>query len=634
MNDLRFKTLIPMPPRNTLPLILWITRRALKGCALVAVLGLATLSETQVSAAETNPEVAKRLTQIREQFQSAYDRDIGKAYASAVADLDVKYAGALDRALATATKEGKLDDALALRTEVQRLKDQQPLPAGDLETLPAALKLLRGTYRDAIEKLVTARDAKARPYYDRYDQLLAAYQKELIQAQRLDEAVQVKLQRDALVGLGTPVDTATEATGTTPPAEKSKLGESPAPKGGSPWRRAAEWVISLGGEVFVSQNGKTKSCKTSKDLPTGKFSVTIIKVGSLPVGKIVSDDDLTVLSGLRDLREATISCRGGVKGPGMEAFRGTPNLQLLKLQGVEIKDDHLAPLAGLKSLQSLEIASFDDGALKVYPKLTGAGMKHLSKLTNLSHASLPASMITPEAVAVLAQLPELRELVLGSGMNDESTPLLNALPKLETLIISAGVLTDEGLSKLTALTHLKMLRILVCDKVGGSGLVALKEAKGLRDLDLCFSQAPTMVDASLKTIVETFPALEGLGIGSKKVTQDGFHELTKLGALKRLSLNSFPQLTDDWLSTLEDLTNLEAIYLECKLLTDAGLVHLEGLRKLRTLTLTDTQVTDAALASLKKMKQLQRVEFRGTTPFSPDATKELRQALPNCTVVR
>jgi len=148
------------------------------------------------SPAAPSSEFEKRLAQIESQFQSAYDRDIGKAHAASIADFDGKYRDALDRAVAASTKEGRLDEASKLSEEKQRVADKRPLPPAETDSSqPGSLKQLRATYRSTLRKMEAERDRKAQPYYDRYDQLLEAYQKELTQQQKYDDAIRVKSLR-------------------------------------------------------------------------------------------------------------------------------------------------------------------------------------------------------------------------------------------------------------------------------------------------------------------------------------------------------------------------------------------------------------------------------------------------------
>lgn len=146
----------------------------------------------------TGDEMTQRLAQIAAQFQAAYERDILPAHNSAVADLDTKYLAAVNRALDAATQRSALEEAVKLREEAQRVTARTTLPSTDPDNLPESLRKLRSTYRISLDKLVQDRDLKAGPYFDRYDQLLEAYQKELTQQQRLDDALKVKARREDL----------------------------------------------------------------------------------------------------------------------------------------------------------------------------------------------------------------------------------------------------------------------------------------------------------------------------------------------------------------------------------------------------------------------------------------------------
>lgn len=144
----------------------------------------------------TTDEVAQRLAQIAAQFQTAYDRDVAPGHNALVTDLDTKYLAAVNREQEAASAKGALEEVVMLRDEAQRVSSKQALPAEDASSLPESLKKLRSTYRTALAKLNQERQTKAKPYYDRYDLLLEAYQKELTQQKRLDDASKVKSVRD------------------------------------------------------------------------------------------------------------------------------------------------------------------------------------------------------------------------------------------------------------------------------------------------------------------------------------------------------------------------------------------------------------------------------------------------------
>jgi len=146
----------------------------------------------------------QRLTALDSSFQAAVERDANTAFKASMAALDKLYLGALDRALATASKGGKLEEALALREEKQRIEKGQGVPSEVDEStqapgkVPGTLKTLRKTYRSTTAQHEATKAKAMQPLYDKYDQALAAVQTELTQAQKLDDAMRVKTVREQI----------------------------------------------------------------------------------------------------------------------------------------------------------------------------------------------------------------------------------------------------------------------------------------------------------------------------------------------------------------------------------------------------------------------------------------------------
>ncbi len=146
--------------------------------------------------------VSERLAQLEAQFEEAYERDVTQsASGKALADLDTKYLAAIDRALADATKAGKLDDITALNDEKKRIADKVPLPPADPVNIAAGLGKLRVTYRKSVALLLKQRDAAADSVYARYDLALAALETELTQKNTISDAQRVRARRDEIEAL-------------------------------------------------------------------------------------------------------------------------------------------------------------------------------------------------------------------------------------------------------------------------------------------------------------------------------------------------------------------------------------------------------------------------------------------------
>lgn len=131
------------------------------------------------------------LVEIENQFRAAYELGAGSKYSAALAELDAKYAGALERARQQATQADRLEEAVALKEEIQRVKDKGALPEKDEGADPAVIKF-RGTYREQLTKLMANRDKAAAPVVEKFGAALETYRLELAKADKLEEALAVK----------------------------------------------------------------------------------------------------------------------------------------------------------------------------------------------------------------------------------------------------------------------------------------------------------------------------------------------------------------------------------------------------------------------------------------------------------
>src|SRR3990172_4795629 len=72
-----------------------------------------------------------------------------------------------------------------------------------------------------------------------------------------------------------------------------------------------------------------------------------------------------------------------------------------------------------------------------------------------------------------------------------------------------------------------------------------------------------------------------------------------------------PRIYDSDLICLQELAELQWLYLTGLQITDAGLVHLQGMTTLKKLYLTDTNISDAGLVHLKELRDLELLNVGG-----------------------
>ena len=599
-------------------------------------------SETSIASAAsgqmipTGNDLFVRLAQIAAQFQTAYDRDIVPPHRVAVGDLDTKYFAAVKRALEGATKRGVLEEAVKLREEAQRVTDKQPLPFADLDTLPDSLKTLRGTYRAALAKLELDRDAKAKPYYTRYDQLLAAYQTELTQQKRLDDALKVKARRDELENeRGTRAEPATASTTPTAPAStqpaastttaRKPTSDSAVALKGSPWKEAAEWVLSLKGSLSIEKDGKVRGVSIMDDLPAGKFDILAIQFSQYAThdGMKMTDADLARLSPIAKTLEKLYLDNCNITGSGLDAIAGAVKLKELSLVKSPVTDTSLKFIANLSELTRIDLG---------YTKVDGSCLTQFQGLKNLRKLGISNVKLSTTGSAALGQLVQLEEMsASGSEFSKPELRFTEKVGKLVNLRIlgfgEGSAFTDADLPPLAGLTKLEDFSMGNTPGITGTGLAYLKGcATTLKRVNLV--AGCRVSDEGVQSIVTTLPNLENLTIGNG--ASSGVAALRLLAALKKLrnlGWHSKAVLEDKDYALFVALPSLDRLEIHDREVTDAAVAQLAACRKLTSLDLASTKaLTDTGILTLKAIKTLSDLNVHATlvTDQGVDAFKKAR----------
>ncbi len=619
--------------------------------------------------------VSVKLADLEAKFQAAFERDAGAAYKAQVAKLNTGYVTALDRALAAASKAGNLDEAVVLREEKERMTSGKSLPPEDLDTLPESLKKLRGTWRGAEAGYAKQRNALAAPLFDAYDKALDAFQTELTKQNKIDDALRVKTARDDLtqrrgVSVPTPNETPAPAKAAT-----SKPAGGVAIESSSSWRKAAEWILSVGGEIRIraGATGNT-TVKDAKDLPGGRFDITNI-ILNLPNGKgaQITDDDLTRFNGLRGIEVVSLVHLPGVTGAGLAALAASAdsmrevtiydvglqpqhvgfiaqfkNLKNLTFDGLKVVTSEsltrLGELKELRNLRMLQTPAFDDRALLALAGLTKlesfdttnatftdegmAAFKGMKDLKNLSLGGITG--VRGPGLAHIAGASGLTRLNLdGTQVADESLAAISGLKSLTDVSLSNTSVTSACLKHLGPLKQLRTLS-LSAEKFTGAGFDVLAGCNELRQL-VCGGGGGNppcnITDDGLRDLAKaTLPKLEQLSIKGQTITDAGYAHLT-VYKLKSLYLEKQPGV--DGMRSIATISTLETLNFGGGPAGDAEVAPLTALKVLKYLSFYNSEVTDAALPGLLAMPNLKSFYFYQSkiTPAAIEAAKKTRPDL-------
>lgn len=342
-------------------------------------------------------------------------------------------------------------------------------------------------------------------------------------------------------------------------------------------------------------------------------------------GTEVDDEGLRRLAGLRKLRRLNLQGTR-VTDAAAEILARLPLLEDLNLYRTRVSNAGLARLKTLSNLRDLDLrysrvteAGIDElrsaiaGLRVAFVSTSGRGpaaeipeIRTEAELRDWIHAlggkvwidngavvdvSLRAASITDAAVALLTRLKQLRRLDLeGTEVGDEAAAHLAQLHSLEELILNGTAFTDAGIARLASLRALKR-----------------------------FHAANTYVEG--EGFAEWTAPIEDLTLLGAPVNDRGLRAITRLKSLRRLHLAE-SDLTDDGVSALAELPNLQQFDCSACDVGDAALPAIGRLAALRFLRLRDTRITDAGLKHLAELKDLESLDL-GRTRIGNDGIRHL-----------
>jgi Leucine-rich repeat (LRR) protein len=368
-----------------------------------------------------------------------------------------------------------------------------------------------------------------------------------------------------------------------------------------PDRRAAEWVLEIGGLVRVLAEGRTREITSISDFNEmvsdtgGQFELTVVLLDHNP---LVNDASLSNLHGLEGLKA-------------------------LYLAGTQVTDAGLEDIARFRQMGCLSLGG---------TKVTDAGLVHLRGMQELALLTLWNTRVKGAGLAQLVELPRLADLSIDSAQLPGSMEYLTRLPKLTALKVPDPGMDDGLLQRLTALKNLTELCLGTDAKVTDHGIAAFRSA--LPNCRITRVSEEIAEEYQLDQAVPAKPAAESAGDidpdrraaewvlsigGEMDLMVDGEHYGDPKGKLPQkpfhvtfVSLAENPYATDAGLANLAGLSQLHTLLLERTPITDAGLAHIANLQSLRLLNVQGTRVGDAGLGHVAKLKALTSLSLGNT----------------------
>ncbi|MBN9121966.1 MAG: protein kinase [Planctomycetes bacterium] len=455
-----------------------------------------------------------------------------------------------------------------------------------------------------------------------------------------------------------------------------------------PDRKAAEYVLSVGGTVRV--NGEGRDIVSAADLPRGAFTLTR---ANLSANGGATDAGLAALAGCKGPLALFLD-RTPITDAGLAHFKGCKTLTVLDLGGTKVTDAGLANFKGCAALDSLSLhqtgitdaglVHFKDCKALTYIRLsdtgiTDAGLGHFRGCKGLVMLNLGGTAVAGAGLEHLKDCQSLRHLDLGGTPGgDEGLEHLKGCKNLKLLTLAGRPVTDAGVAHFKGHKGLEVLH-LDRTRITDAALAHLTGCTSLTYLDLSLTGVTEPKIKELGRILWACRIKWTEAIFEPRASPDraAADHVRALGGyvrvngeekdvraadlrgsfyLMRVSYARNPNLTDDGLAVLKGCTRLTRVALGSTPVGDAGLAHFKGNTTLTRLDLNDTKVTDAGLENLSGCTGLTHLWLSGTkvtddglrhlkgcknltlvyvngTDVSETGAAELAKALPGCRVV-
>src|SRR3954453_17162072 len=200
----------------------------------------------------------------------------------------------------------------------------------------------------------------------------------------------------------------------------------------------------------------------------------------------VSDRGLRALKAAPGIEELNLYFAEQISDEGAAVVKNWKHLKRLNLRGTKITDSTLEFLAGVPTLEWLDVG---------WGQTTDTGFEHLAALTNLKGLTMGGNKLTDTALQFLRQMPQLEYLDISGQQRTDSglwfmlltetgMQSIASATELRELRIGGTSVTTRGLEFLQPLKKLERLDLSGCKRLKDDAAGVLATFKQLRVLDL------------------------------------------------------------------------------------------------------------------------------------------------------
>jgi hypothetical protein len=210
-------------------------------------------------------------------------------------------------------------------------------------------------------------------------------------------------------------------------------------------RKAAEWMLSIGGEVQVNRQGHPIAAVAK--LPTGP--IELIGVWTREY-LLVTDADLARFEGCKNLTHLGLTGCKRVSDAGMARFKGRTNFTGLELNATGVGDAGVENFKGNTGLLTLNLGG---------TAVSDTGLAGFSACKQLGNLQLWNTSVTDTGLSYFKDCKSLTNLDLSNckGVTDSGLAVFGACNRLTQLSLPGTSVSDVGLSHFRDCKNLTLL---------------------------------------------------------------------------------------------------------------------------------------------------------------------------------
>jgi Leucine-rich repeat (LRR) protein len=277
----------------------------------------------------------------------------------------------------------------------------------------------------------------------------------------------------------------------------------------------ASWISTGGGTLTRNAAGRVTGIDLHASWVTDSDMAELARLGDVTQLDLsltrIGDRGLQELKSVVNLTDVNLYYAELITDQGLSVVKSWKHLRRINLRGTKATDSTLQFLAGIPSIESLDVG---------FAQITDIGLNNLSTLFGLKELAVGGNKLTDNGLLALRQMAGLTMLDLSGSQRTDSglwsvsitesgLDTISTLAELRHLRLNGTAISSRGLEKLTTLGKLERLDLQGCSRITDDAAPVLGAMSALRLVDVTDTQMTAAGVAALRGVRPNLTVLAG-----------------------------------------------------------------------------------------------------------------------------